>query len=602
MKARKILIKKWSEFGRVVSVSSGESSNEVHKRTKRVSECEFTLVGTDAEDPVVAKLSKIGCLEHHYKVQDCYFDTKDWRKCTQQVKEFQQFRVRFAPSPTGKLHIGGLRTAFYNYLFAKKYNGKFILRIEDTDQDRLKIDSIQNIIESLEWAGLEPDLGPHKNDNQEDGPWLQSKRLDIYHDYIKLLLDSKKAYHCFCDESRLSLLKRNAAKRQEKLSYDGKCRHLSDSQVTNLISEGRPYVIRFKLEDKEVVYNDLTTGIHKNNPFKQEGDFVLIKSDKFPTYHFANVVDDHLMRITHVLRGQEWQLSTSKHILLYEAFGWKHPVYAHLPLICNNDGSKISKRQNDIDVLSYRRNGYLPQSVLAYLSTFGGGLKVNILENFFKNSQNVLGELIENFDETQMSSRPVKLNPELLENINRRFIRLKLRSGKTERESLINELRDLVKNKFKMENSDLYLSIGYLESVLDWSQDRIFKLKDLVDDEKNMFLWTDMSNVSLDENLDLNTKENSKVLVEILRNFLSKKCEDLKNASSNAKLKKELNELFKSISKSAKSDGKMNYWKLSRLLLTGRLEGPPVLDIINLLGKDNVIYRLNIAEKILNKN
>lgn len=262
------------------------------------------------------------------------------------VESLNEVRVRFAPSPTGKLHIGGLRTAFYNYLFAKKYNGTFLLRIEDTDRDRLKENSIENIIESLKWAGIEPDYGPHKvqpDDELQGGPWFQSQRLKFYHKHVQVLLESKHAYRCFCDENRLILLRHNAAKRQEKIGYDGKCRHLSEQTIQKYLREKKPYVIRFKLDDRDIMYNDLTSGKHVSNPGRQEGDFVLIKSDGYPTYHFANVVDDHLMRITHVLRGQEWQLSTAKHIALYEAFNWKYPVFAHLPLICNKDGSKISK-------------------------------------------------------------------------------------------------------------------------------------------------------------------------------------------------------------------------------------------------------------------
>lgn len=516
----------------------------------------------------------------------------------------QQVRVRFAPSPTGKLHIGGLRTAFYNYLFARKYKGKFLLRIEDTDQERFQSDSIENIIESLRWAGLEPDYGPHlhkKDDLEQGGPWLQSKRLDIYHKYVQILLDSQKAYMCFCDEARLSLLRRNAAKKQEKLSYDGKCRHLSQETRETYLKEGRPYVIRFKLEDKEVSFNDLTTGIHKSNPAKQEGDFIIIKSDKFPTYHFANVVDDHLMQITHVLRGQEWQLSTAKHILLYEAFGWQHPIFAHLPLICNNDGTKISKRQNDIDVLSYKRRGYMPETVLSYLSTIGGGLKINILEEnmFFKDSKNVLGELVENFDETKMCCRPVKLNQELLDNLNRRFIKLKIASR--EKQNLINDLRDLLSQKYSNLNKD-YASDNYLKSVVDWAQDRIFKLNDLVEDEKNSFLWSDLSNFNLeDKNLPLDVILN---LISLLKECLQNLNLDLKESKNNDFIKQSLSDLFKKNASILRISGqekskKVNNWQLTRLVLTGNLEGPPVMDIFNLLGKENVLYRLNVAEKTL---
>jgi glutamyl-tRNA synthetase len=207
-----------------------------------------------------------------------------------------------------------------------------------------------------------------------------------------------------------------------------------------------PYVIRFKLENKDVSFEDMTSGLHTSCPAKVEGDFVIIKSDKFPTYHFANVVDDHLMQITHVLRGLEWQLSTAKHILLYEAFGWKHPVYAHLPLICNMDGTKISKRQNDIDVLSFRERGYLPEALLTYLSTIGGGGRTNVAESeaFFNDFHQVRQNLVNNFDETKMINRPVKLNQELLDNMNRRFMKSKFNTDDL-KGKMIDELRNSLK-------------------------------------------------------------------------------------------------------------------------------------------------------------
>ena len=177
-------------------------------------------------------------------------------------------------------------------------------------------------------------------------------------------------------------------------------------------------MIRFKLDDRDIVFNDLTVGVHSSNPGKNEGDFIIVKSDGFPTYHFAHVVDDHLMRVTHVLRGQEWLLSTPKHIALFEAFGWKNPQYGHLPLICNSDGTKISKRQNDIHVLSYRDRGYFPETILVYLSSIGGGLTSNVQESesFFQSSKSVLPTLIDLFDETRISNKSVKLNQDLLGN------------------------------------------------------------------------------------------------------------------------------------------------------------------------------------------
>jgi glutamyl-tRNA synthetase len=224
----------------------------------------------------------------------------------------QNVRVRFAPSPTGKLHIGGLRTAFYNYLLAKKYNGTFILRLEDTDRARFQSDSLSNIIDSLNWIKIKADFGPtinNKSEGEEEeenkGPWIQSERLDIYSKYASQLIESKKAYYCFCDEARLSLLRKNSSNNMERIGYDNKCRHLDDETVNKYLKEGRSFVIRFKLTDKQITFDDFIYGSHSSNLSKQENDFVIIKSDKYPTYHFANIVDDHLMKITHVLRGFE---------------------------------------------------------------------------------------------------------------------------------------------------------------------------------------------------------------------------------------------------------------------------------------------------------
>jgi glutamyl-tRNA synthetase len=512
-----------------------------------------------------------------------------------------EVRVRFAPSPTGKLHIGGLRTAFYNYLFAKKYNGKFLLRIEDTDRDRIQVNSLENIIESLNWAKISPDYGPHiknKDDTEQGAPWIQSHRLDIYDKYVKILLDTKKAYRCFCDEGRLQLLKRNAAKNAVKISYDGKCSHLSDQVVESYLKEGKSFVVRFKLVDKDVIYNDMTTGMHKSNIYKNEGDFILMKSDKYPTYHFANVVDDHLMRITHVIRGQEWQVSTAKHILIYEAFGWKHPEYLHLPLLCNNDNSKISKRQNDTELLSYRERGYLKESVLAYLSTIGGGSKVNIFDEncFFKSSKNVLNDLVNQFDETKMSCKSVKLNPELLDNINRRFIQLKINSSHLEEQmELVEALRELLLKNTKFKLNELYSKNEYLMTVLKWSSKdgRVSKLNELVTDNKYLYLWTDFSSKTKVEDLP---KLKIHQLIESLILMCKNESLDFENTDN---LKKEIAAHINRF-KEEDSGAKVNYWHLCRLVLTGSNEGPPIVEIFQVLGKDNLINRLILAKKILN--
>lgn len=530
-----------------------------------------------------------------------------------------EVRVRFAPSPTGKLHIGGLRTAFYNYLLAKKYNGKFLLRIEDTDRDRIKENSLENIFESLKWAGIEPDYGPHKkqsDDDVEGAPWVQSQRLNLYNKHADILVESKKAYRCFCDENRLILLRRNAAKHQEKIGYDGKCRNLSESTVKKYLDDGRKYVVRFKLDDKDYLYDDMTSGKHISNPGKQEGDFVIVKSDGYPTYHFASVVDDHLMRITHVLRGQEWQLSTAKHIALYESFGWNYPKYAHLPLICNKDGSKISKvfifnfivwltkalifvylkRQDDIDLLSFKERGYMPESILAYLSSIGGGSKVNIFNDnsFFKSFKTVLNDLVLNFDETKISSRSIKLNQDLLDNINKRLIKLKIKSNDIN--ELVLELKHLVEKKNLSNLNPIYLSDEYLANVINWTQDRVNKICDLVNEKDFSFLWSDMSNFT-DNNLV--NKSHLLELIEHLNEYLSKPNTDLKNSSN---LKQELKLLFEKLKQTEEANKKSNYWQLTRLILIGSLQGPSIIEIFNILGKENVIFRLKMAKECLWKN
>lgn len=285
-------------------------------------------------------------------------------------------RVRIAPSPTGFVHIGTLRTVLYNYLFARRYEGTFIVRIEDTDQTRFVPGAIEDLLKTLTWAGIEVDEGPQLIDDAiqekgEFGPYIQSKRLAIYQDQIKVLIDKQKAYHCFCTKERLDDLREQ--QRQEKLppKYDGHCRNLSKSEVQERIDKKQPFVIRFKMpENKDIVFDDAIRGTILINS-KDLDDFVLIKADSFPTYHFANVVDDHLMKITHVLRGEEWISSTPKHILLYENFGWHPPIYAHLPQILNKEKKKMSKREGDVAIKDFIAKGYLKEALINFIALLG---------------------------------------------------------------------------------------------------------------------------------------------------------------------------------------------------------------------------------------
>lgn len=278
-------------------------------------------------------------------------------------------RTRFAPSPTGFLHVGGLRTALYAYLWAKKHNGKFLLRIEDTDRTRLVPGAVQNIIDTLRWAGLEFDEGPGKLGVCES--YIQSERLPLYQKYAQQLIDQGHAYVCFCSAERLEMVRNRQIAQKLPPAYDKSCRKLSAQDVAQKKSEQATWVVRMKVpEEGELTFNDVIRD-DVTFSFKNVDDQVIIKSDGFPTYHLAVVVDDHDMQISHVIRGEEWLSSTPKHILLYRYFGWTPPVWAHLPLMLNLDRSKLSKRQGDVAVEDYKAKGFFPEALINFIAFLG---------------------------------------------------------------------------------------------------------------------------------------------------------------------------------------------------------------------------------------
>ncbi len=278
-------------------------------------------------------------------------------------------RTRFAPSPTGYLHIGGLRTALYNYLYAKKNNGTFILRIEDTDQKRFVEGATEHLIKMIKWAGLEYAEGPDKDG--QFGPYIQSERTEIYQKYAQELLDKKAAYRCFCTQTRLDEMRSRQEKQKKAPMYDRHCLYLSEEEIQKKLDEGVPFVIRQKIPSAEIVKFDDHIRGKVSFAAKTLDDQILLKSDGFPTYHLANVVDDHLMKITHVIRGEEWLPSTPKHILLYKAFGWEPPEFAHIPLLLNKDRTKLSKRQGDVSVEDYIKKEYLKEAIINFIALLG---------------------------------------------------------------------------------------------------------------------------------------------------------------------------------------------------------------------------------------
>ncbi len=285
-------------------------------------------------------------------------------------------RTRFPPSPTGLLHVGGLRTALYSYLLAKQTKGSFLLRIEDTDRAREVPGAAENIVESLQWAGIPPDEGVMLQDgviaeSGSHGPYKQSERLELYQAYAKQLMDAGHAYPCFCTTERLEEMRKNQEALHRAPMYDRHCLHLSPQEVQTKLDAGEPHVVRMKVPHDRLI--ECTDDIRGPLKFQSAtvDDQVLLKSDGWPTYHLAHVVDDHLMQIDLVLRGEEWLSSLPKHLLLFEYLNWPAPRYAHVPLLLNADKTKLSKRQGSVAVQEYMEKGYLPEAMLNFLALLG---------------------------------------------------------------------------------------------------------------------------------------------------------------------------------------------------------------------------------------
>ncbi len=287
-------------------------------------------------------------------------------------------RLRFAPSPTGYVHIGGLRTALYNYLYAKQNEGTYLIRIEDTDQTRLVEGAIEGMIEAMTWSGVQHDEGPfideatgHIVEKGDFGPYIQSNRLDIYKKHALELVDNGHAYYCFCSKDRLEKVREKQKEEGLTPKYDGHCRTLTQEEIQKKLEAGEDHVIRLKLPtDRVIEFDDAIKGKISVNT-NDIDDQVLMKTDGFPTYHMAVVVDDHYMNITHVVRGEEWLISTPKHIYTYEAFGWEAPHFVHLPVILGNTKKKLSKREGDVAVEDFRKKGYLPEALINYIALVG---------------------------------------------------------------------------------------------------------------------------------------------------------------------------------------------------------------------------------------
>jgi len=327
-------------------------------------------------------------------------------------------RVRYAPSPTGNQHIGGVRTALINYLFARSSGGSFVLRLEDTDRTRYSDEYVRNLYDTFKWLGFYWDEGPDVGGSV--GPYGQSERFDIYRRYAEQLVAVDKAYYCFCDEERLGKLREDQSKtKNAEQGYDRHCRNLDGADVERQLSEGRGHVIRLKIPlEGTTVFSDKLLGTIEWKNEDISPDPILLKSDGFPTYHLANVVDDHLMGITHVMRAQEWIPSAPLHKIMYDAFGWEQPELCHLPMVLGQDGHKLSKRHGATAVNEFRKAGYLPEALINYIAHLGCSFEEG--RDLFS-----LGEMEKLFKIEKLNKAPAIFDYQKLEWFNGQYIRQK---------------------------------------------------------------------------------------------------------------------------------------------------------------------------------
>ena len=326
-----------------------------------------------------------------------------------------EVRVRYAPSPTGMQHIGGVRTALFNYLFARSKGGKFILRLEDTDRTRYDEKYVKNLYDTMSWLGIDWDEGGDKGG--DCGPYVQSERFELYKKYADELVAKGEAYYCFCDAERLERIRKIQTENKMAPGYDRHCRLLTPEEVKANLDKGLPYVIRLKVPlEGETKFHDHLLGdiVWKNEDISP--DPILLKSDGFPTYHLANIVDDHLMHITHVMRAQEWIPSTPLHVQMYRSFGWEHPEFCHLPMVNGSDGKKLSKRHGSTSLNEFRARGYLPMAIVNYVALLGCSYEDG-------KDMYTLDELAKNFKLEHLNKAPAVFDYKKLEWYNGQYIR-----------------------------------------------------------------------------------------------------------------------------------------------------------------------------------
>jgi glutamyl-tRNA synthetase len=471
-----------------------------------------------------------------------------------------KIRTRMAPSPTGEMHVGSLSIALKNYAFAKKNKGTFVLRIEDTDKVREVDNGVQLIQDILDKYGITADEGPSKGGDK--GPYVQSKRLDIYKRYAKQLIESKKAYHCFCTSQRLTELRNNQRENKIPPKYDGLCKTLSNEEVTKRLNKNESHVLRLNVpKAQEITFTDIIRGDITFNSDTID-DQVLMKSDGYPTYHMAVVIDDHLMEITHIMRGEEWISSTPKHILLYKAFGFELPIFAHIPIYLNPDGKgKMSKRKGTVSAQSFLDRGYLPEALLNFFMILGWARKdeVEIM---------TMEEYIQLFDPKDVSPKSVVFDMKKLDWINGIYIR------KLSLEELKKKVNPFLPTSFPENKIDVILPL---------IQERLETFSQI--EELTSFFY---SPITL-ESQPLIKKSTPELSIEQL-NITKDALSNLSNWNV-VEIEKTIRDLQE------KNDWKRGqYFMMLRMTATGIKATPPLFDTLYVVGKELLLQRIEFAK------
>ncbi|HHV75292.1 MAG TPA: glutamate--tRNA ligase [Thermoanaerobacterium sp.] len=479
-------------------------------------------------------------------------------------------RVRFAPSPTGAIHIGNIRTALFNYLFSRSEGAKLILRIEDTDLTRSSKDFEKLIFKELSWLGIEWDEGPDKPG--EYGPYRQSERLHIYNEYAEKLIKEGKAYRCYCTPEELDKDREESVKKGDIPRYSGRCRHLTREQEEEYLRQGRKPSIRFIIpDDVTISFDDMIKGKIEIKSDTLGGDMIIVKSDGMPTYNFAVVVDDTLMKITHVIRGEDHIYNTPKQLLIYEALGFKPPVFAHAPLILGPDRTKLSKRHGNTYIGQYREMGYLPEAMFNFLSLLSWSPDDNV-ELMSKD------EIIKKFNFNKIHSANPVFDIEKLNWMNQHYIQM----------SPIERIVDLSLPHLKEagyigENVD-EATYEWLKKIVSLFKDGLHYVAELKDKAKMFFV----------DDLEYNSEAKEILLSNDAKNVLMAFKEEIGNMDEVTE--EGIKELLKMLQKKIGVKGKAFFMPI-RFALTGQDHGPELVMIIPLLGKQKILQRIDKALK-----